>query len=169
MSDDARKYAADTRGRPFQPGNPGKPAGARNRATMAAEALLDAEAEGLTRKCIELALAGDTTALRLCLERILPPRKSRPVEFALPPIGDAASVCAASVRVLELVAAGELSVEEGKAVQELIARHVELHDAAAVRSDLDRVLEHLGLPRATRPGELVALMANGHGDGQHRA
>ena len=63
------------RGRPFPPGVSGNPAGrlpgTRNRATMAAEALLDGEAEALTRKAIEMAMAGDTTALRLCLERIL--------------------------------------------------------------------------------------------------
>ena len=49
-----------------------RPKGARNRATLAAETLLDGEAEALTRKAVELALAGDTTALRLCLERVLP-------------------------------------------------------------------------------------------------
>jgi hypothetical protein len=48
---------------------------------MAAEALLDGEAEALTRKAVELALAGDTVALRLCLERLLPPRRSRRVTF----------------------------------------------------------------------------------------
>ena len=61
--------AAKQRGRPFQPGqsgNPkGKPKGARNRAPLAAEVLLDGEAEALTRKAIELALAGDTVALRI--------------------------------------------------------------------------------------------------------
>jgi len=65
-----------TRGRPFQPGqsgNPdGRPKGARNAATVAAEVLLDGEAEAITRKCVELAKEGDTVALRLCLERILP-------------------------------------------------------------------------------------------------
>lgn len=38
-------------------GNPaGRPRGARNRATLAAEALLEGEAEALTRKAIELAV-----------------------------------------------------------------------------------------------------------------
>jgi hypothetical protein len=42
-------------------GNPlGPPAGSRHRTTRALEALLDGEAEGLTRKAVELALAGDT-------------------------------------------------------------------------------------------------------------
>jgi hypothetical protein len=41
---------------PGQSGNPaGKPNGARHAATLAAEALLDGEAEALTRKCVELA------------------------------------------------------------------------------------------------------------------
>jgi hypothetical protein len=66
-------------GRPFRPGQSGdpagKPKGARNRATVAAEALLEGEAEMLTRKAIELGLSGDTTALRLCLERLMPPRR----------------------------------------------------------------------------------------------
>jgi hypothetical protein len=69
-------------------GNPlGPPAGSRHRTTRAVEALLDGEAEGLTRKAVEMALAGDTVALRLCLERLVPPRKDRPVALALPPLG----------------------------------------------------------------------------------
>src|SRR3954452_2997748 len=66
----------------FRPCNPGRPAGARNRATLAALALLEGEAEALTRRCVELALAGDTTALRLCLERLLP--NGRAVRMHLP-------------------------------------------------------------------------------------
>jgi len=57
--------------------------------------LLDGEAEELTRKCIELAKAGDTTALRLCMERIAPVRKGRPVNVNLPPIATAVDVLGA--------------------------------------------------------------------------
>ncbi len=74
------------RGRPFAPGqsgNPnGRPKGARGKATMIAEALLDGEAEKLTRKVIEMALDGSEPCLRLCMERILPPKRSGE-EFAL--------------------------------------------------------------------------------------
>jgi hypothetical protein len=38
------------------------------------EALLNGEAEKLTRKAIDLGLAGDMAALRLCVDRIIPPR-----------------------------------------------------------------------------------------------
>lgn len=74
----------------FKPGNTlgksGRPLGARNKATLAMEELLDGEAEALTRKAIGMALAGDMTAMRLCLERLSPPRKDRPISLDLPSI-----------------------------------------------------------------------------------
>jgi hypothetical protein len=54
---------------------------------MAVEALLDGEAKAIARKAVEKALEGDMAALRLCLERLLPPRRDRPVVFDLPKIG----------------------------------------------------------------------------------
>jgi hypothetical protein len=81
------------RGRPFEKGRSGNPlgrrVGCRNKTTIAATALLAGEAETLTRKAVELALVGDPTALRLCLERVLPPCRDRMVMFALPPIKSA--------------------------------------------------------------------------------
>src|SRR5438128_726120 len=86
------------RGRPFAKGRSGNPAGrrlgSRNKATVAAQELLANEAEALTRKAVEAALAGDPMAMRLCLERILP--RERVVKFALPPIKSAADVAPAS-------------------------------------------------------------------------
>jgi hypothetical protein len=74
----------DGRFAPGCSGNPaGKKAGTRRKATRAALALLSGEAEGLTRKAVELALAGDVTALRLCLERLVPPCREAPVTLDL--------------------------------------------------------------------------------------
>ena len=84
----------------FGPGNPGKPQGARHKATQAALALLDGQAEALTQKAVETALAGDTAALRLCLERIAPPRKDAPVTFALPPMTTAADAAKGAAAML---------------------------------------------------------------------
>ena len=67
-------------------GNPsGRPTGSRNKATSLLEELLEGEGKQLIQKAIELALAGDTHALRLCLDRLVPPRKDRLVHFDLPP------------------------------------------------------------------------------------
>ena len=49
-----RNPRAVTRGRPFQPGNPGKQKGTRHRVTRAMQELLDGEAEALTRRAVPL-------------------------------------------------------------------------------------------------------------------
>src|SRR5258708_272852 len=54
--------------------------------------LLDGEAEALARKAVELALGGDPTALRLCLDRIVMPRRERAVQLMLPEVRDAADM-----------------------------------------------------------------------------
>jgi hypothetical protein len=69
----------------------GRRIGSRNKATLAAAALLAGESEALTRRAVELALFGDPTAMRLCLERILRPCRERTVKFALPPIESASA------------------------------------------------------------------------------
>jgi hypothetical protein len=48
---------------------------------------LDGEAEALVRKVVQLALEGDLTCLRICLERLVPPKKEAPIEIDLPEIG----------------------------------------------------------------------------------
>lgn len=68
------------RGRPFKPGNPGRPPGARNKATQAIEQLAEGHAESLGEKVMELALGGDVTCLRMMLDRVCPIRKGRPVQ-----------------------------------------------------------------------------------------
>src|SRR5437868_12710952 len=82
------------RGRPFKRGAPspnpaGRPPGARNRSTIAAEALLEGEAESLTRKAVERGLQGDMTALRICLDRLLPRCRERLLNFRLPQLKSA--------------------------------------------------------------------------------
>ena len=127
-SDAAENTAPKQRGRPFRlgaSGNPkGRPKGARNRATVTAEALLDGEAEAISRKLIEKALEGDTTALQLCLDRILPPRRDRPVAFDLPKIESAAEALSASSAVLASCAAGALSPLEAAEIMGLVSTHM---------------------------------------------
>src|ERR687893_1589370 len=92
---------------PGQSGNPnGRPVGSRNKSKLALEALLEGEAEGLTRKAVEMALAGDTTAMRLCLERIYPARKDTPVAFDLPKLETPADAIRAMAAIMSAVANG---------------------------------------------------------------
>ena len=121
-------------------GNPaGKPPGCRNRASRLAEALLDGEVEALTRTAVERALDGNAAALRLCFDRLIAPRRARPVELDLPPIADPADAAAAMAAVTAAVAGGDMTPSEGAAV----ARVVETYVRAIEVSEFDRRLRAL--------------------------
>jgi hypothetical protein len=128
---------------PFEPGksgNPaGKPKGARHKVTLAAEALLDGEAEALTRKAIELAKAGDITALRLCLDRIVPVRKDRPVIFQLPKLEKPEDAVKASAAIVEAVSSGDLTPAEAAE----LAKVVDGYSRAIEAADFDNRLTKL--------------------------
>ena len=132
-------------GKPFQKGqsgNPkGRPKGARSKRTLAIEALLEGEADALTRKAIEMAKAGETVALRLCLERILPAKKDRPVAFKLPPIESPRDATKAASALLKAVAAGEITPGEAGEISKLIegfVRIVEVSELEARLSELEQ-------------------------------
>jgi hypothetical protein len=136
----AKADTRDKRGR-FAAGNPGRPPGTRHRITRAVEALLEGEAEELTRRAIDQALAGDTVALRLCLERLLPPMRGRTVHVALPAIKTASDGLAALDVVLEAVAEGSITPEEGGAVASLVAEHRKQLEATEFEQRLRRLEE----------------------------
>ena len=104
-------------------GNPtGRPKGALNRTTRACQELLEGESEAITRKAVELAKNGDIQALRLCLDRILPARKDRPISLTLPEVRSAKEVPVASGAVLASVADGQLTPSEGQALASLCSK-----------------------------------------------
>ena len=92
------------RGKPFKPvqsGNPaGRPVGAKNRATVMAQALFDGEAETLTRKIIELAKNGDMQALKVCVDRLCPPMKAQAahVQVEIPKTDNISDIADAFIR-----------------------------------------------------------------------
>ncbi|WP_292531393.1 DUF5681 domain-containing protein [Methylocystis sp.] len=136
------------RGRPFvkgQSGNPGgKAKGAKNHATRAVEALLDGEAEALTRTAIDKALEGDGVALRLCLERLCPPRRSRHISFALPAVASAADASSAMGAVIANVADGNLTPEEAASVAGLIESYVKTLEARDLEERIKALEQKVG-------------------------
>ncbi len=124
---------ANGRFRKGSSGNPkGRPPGSVNRATRAAALLLDGEAEALVRKAVELALAGDPVALRLCLDRTVAPRRGRPVELALPPLADARDLAAAIAAVAGAATEGRITPDEAVALAQMMESFTRTLDAAHV-------------------------------------
>ena len=120
----------------FTTGNRGRPAGARNRATLAAEELLDGEGEKLIRKAVALALKGNVTCLRLCLDRLLPPRRDRPVHFAIPNLNSAADASAAMAAITTAVAEGDLTPAEAAELSRVIEAYVKAIEATEIERRL---------------------------------
>ena len=149
------------RGRPFQPGQSGNPAGrprgARNRATLLIEALLEGEAEEIGRKLIELAKGGDRRALKICLDRLSPARRGCPVSFDMPPIEAAADLPKATAALLAAVAAGEVAPSEALKLTRVVETHVralELRDLELEKEPARTEEERGGeakVPAATPP------------------
>jgi hypothetical protein len=116
---------------PGRSGNPGgRPKGSRNRSTMALEAIFDGESEALTRKVIELAKDGDTVALRMCMDRLMPVRKDRPITFTLPDIESPADLTKATRALMQGVADGEITPSEAAELSKLVDAHVKAISAA---------------------------------------
>ena len=102
-------------------GNPaGRPRGSRNRATLMAEALLEAAAGILVQKGIENAISGDPVTLRFCLARIIAPCRSSPVELDLPPLDTQSDLAQAIAAVGKAVAEGEITPAEASQFAALI-------------------------------------------------
>ena len=156
MPVDSLQITAETAGRPrgrrFVKGQSGNPAGRRkgskNRKTLLAELLLEGEADNLTRKAVDLALAGNEAALRLCLDRLIEPRRERSVRFALPPLESAGDIAAAMIAVTEAVADGTLSPGEAFALSQTVETFLRAIEAR----DFEARLERLEASDAAWPG-----------------
>ena len=93
----------------------------------------------LTQKAVDMALAGDTVALKICIDRIYPARKDRPVTFALPPITsprDAADIAAA---IAQAVAAGHVTPSEAAEFGKVIEIYVKAYQVAELNDRVARV------------------------------
>jgi hypothetical protein len=132
--------APKQRGRPFpkgRSGNPkGRPPGARNAATVLAEQLLDGEAEELIRKVIAKAKHGNLPALRICIDRILPPRRERPVHFTMPELRSVGDASKAISALMSAVAKGELGASEAAELAKLIETYVRAVEATELQQRL---------------------------------
>jgi len=125
-TENSEKKEIKGRFKPGVSGNPsGKPKGIRHRSTMAAMALLSGEAQALTRVCIDKALEGDLTALKLCLDRIIPPSKDHPIDITLPKIGSISDMPLFTESLINAVTSGEIGASEGEKLCKIVTAHTQ--------------------------------------------
>lgn len=123
-----------------QSGNPaGRIPGSRNRATMMAEQFLDNQSLGLVQKALQLALGGDMAALKLCIGRIIAPRRHRPTGFTLPPLRNGADAAPAMAAIAEAVAEGALSSSEACELSQVVDAFIRALEAGEVEARLQRL------------------------------
>ena len=141
MTDDRRKNEPKT-GR-FQPGNPGKPKGARHKTTLIAEKLMQDDAENIVKAVIEAATKGDMTAARIVIDRIAPARRDNPVSFELPKIESAADAAKVMSAILDAVAEGDITPSEASEVSRLVETFVKSLEASEFESRLARLEQNM--------------------------
>lgn len=109
-------------GKPFVAGNTsgkGRPPGSCNKKTIFQEAL-EKDGEAIIQKIKQRALKSDPTAMKLCMERLLPVLKTPLARFRMPAVQTAASLTEAISAVTEAVSGGQLSAKEGESVARII-------------------------------------------------
>ena len=125
-----------------QSGNPAGPAkGTRHKITMLAEKLLEDDRDAIVRAVIAAAKGGDPTAMRLCIERLIPVRKGHPIVFDLPPVKTAADIVGAIGEVARAMAAGELTTDEASAAASVIEMHRRAIETTEIELRLQRLEE----------------------------
>ena len=127
---------------PGQSGNPaGRPRGARNKRTIAAERLFDEAAEPLTKTLIRLATQGHPAALRLCMDRIYPTR-DRPVAFELPTIAAADDAVGAMASIVQGLADGDLTPTEAAKLARVVQTFVQTVSTAVLEQEVKELVKN---------------------------
>jgi len=92
----------------------------------------DGEAATITRGAIELAKRGDLTALRLCLERLVSPRREQPVNLTLPEINSMDHATKAMAAIIMAVATGELPPAEAAGLSRIVDGYVKMLEVTEI-------------------------------------
>ena len=121
---------------PFEPGNAGRPKGAKGRKRQ----MLESRSDELLEKLIDLALLGDATALRLCIDRLLPRLRAE----AAPIKVDIASSKIAEIGTSIVAAAmsGKVSPDSARDIVSALADVAKLREHTELEERL-RTLEQL--------------------------
>jgi hypothetical protein len=129
------------RGRPFKPGNPGRPPGSKNKITQIVEQLAEGQAEQLVQKVLELAQAGDVSCLKMMLNRLWPARKGQPVNLVMPPIQTSQDLIPAITSIWEGIREGRLTPEEAGVLSIVMDRSIQAIELHSITKRIEALEE----------------------------
>jgi hypothetical protein len=110
------------RGRPFEIGNSagtGRRAGSLNKKTVF-QLALESDGKEIIENIKAKAMESNPTAMRLCIERLVPVLKPPLKRFVLPPVETPEHLKGATSAVLQTVADGVISPQDGQRVARII-------------------------------------------------
>jgi hypothetical protein len=142
--------ARKPRGRPFKPGNRGRPPGSTNKITRLVEQLAEGQAEQLVQKTIELAQAGDVTCLRMLLDRLWPQRRGQPVKLDTRPLKTSDDVLGAIITLWNAIAEGHLTPDEAVALSSVAERSMAVINQQEERKRIEMLEADRELRDATK-------------------
>jgi hypothetical protein len=130
-----------------QSGNPkGKKPGTRNRATMAAQELLEGDLRTIAKVCVDKAKGGDMVACKLILDKLIPNRRERPIDLQLPKLEGTAEIPQALAHTLEAVAQGKITPGEGQTVTALLEAYRKSLETTDLETRLRALEEKINKP-----------------------
>lgn len=130
-----------------QSGNPaGKPKGAKDKRTELRE-LLQPHAAKLVEKAVTMALAGDATALRICIDRIIPAIKAKDVPITLSRLDG--SLAEQGRTVLDALANGTITPDEANAVMQAVSAQAKIVETDELARRVAALEKANGGPKTT--------------------
>ena len=118
--------------------------GSRWRKTKLAYAMFEEESEDIIRSVIERAKEGDSTAMKLVVDRIVPPLKSAPIKIELPPVTSSEEAKNAIATVLAAQCAGEITQDEAEGLLRTIDAFVRVCGLAELEAKVNALSEIVG-------------------------
>lgn len=139
---------------PFKPGKSGNPAGRpkgiKDRRVALREKLLP-HADQLIEMVTTFAKSGDMAAMKIVMDRIIPPLKEEPIHVTIPKIESAADCTQAQAAVVNAVAAGELLPSEGQAMSNLIEAQRRAFETTELAQQLHQIQSEIAKMKEKRP------------------
>ena len=114
---------------------------------------LEEHGDAIIRQCMVQALKGDRAALRLCMERLVPPCEPSGQRFELPAVNTVADLGIAFHAVLREVAHGRITARDGEAVASVLETRRRLAETEEIHLRLQALEQRVAEDNEPSKGE----------------